>query len=157
MRTKDYADVVIKPPILFLAALVIGCLLTYLFPIGPGLAAPNGAGLAVGLAFIAVGMVLGIFPTWRLRKAGTSVMPGETSTVLVQEGAYKVTRNPIYIGLLLIYFGLCLVLTSIWMLLLIVPAMMILHHGVVLREEDYLTWKFGDAYRHYRDRVPRWL
>lgn len=157
MRTKDYADVAIKPPILFLGALLLGYVLTLWFPIGPGLARPNGLGLTVGLVFVAVGFVLAILPARRFYKAGTSVAPGEPSTVLVKEGIYKVTRNPIYIGLILIYFGLCLVLTSIWMLLLLVPATIILHRGVVKREEDYLSWKFGDAYRSYVSQVPRWL
>ena len=157
MRTKDYADVAIKPPVLFLGALLLGYVLTIWVPIGPGLAQPNGAGLAVGLAFMAVGFALAIFPARRFRKAGTSVMPGEPSTVLIREGAYKVTRNPIYVGLILIYFGLCLVLTSVWMLLLLVPAVIVLHRGVVKREEDYLSWKFGDDYRRYMDQVPRWL
>ena len=84
-------------------------------------------------------------------------MPGEPSTVLVREGAYRVTRNPIYIGLILVYFGLCLVLTSVWMLLLLMPVVIILHRGVVKREEAYLTWKFGESYRRYTERVPRWL
>ena len=157
MRTKDYAEIAIKPPILFLGALVLGVILTILFPLGPGIAAPNGLGLTVGISFTVLGFALAFFPAQRFRKAGTSVMPGEPSTALVREGLYKVTRNPIYIGLILVYFGLSLVLTSVWMLLLLIPAVVILHRGVVKREEDYLTWKFGDAYRRYAEQVPRWL
>ncbi|MDJ0514428.1 MAG: isoprenylcysteine carboxylmethyltransferase family protein [Methyloceanibacter sp.] len=157
MRTKDYADVAIKPPFLFLGALLLGYVLTMWFPIGPGLAQPNGAGLALGLTFMVVGFALAMFPARRFHKAGTSVMPGEPSTVLIREGAYRVTRNPIYIGLILIYFGLCLVLTSVWMLILLIPIVIILHRGVVKREEDYLSWKFGDAYQRYISEVPRWL
>jgi protein-S-isoprenylcysteine O-methyltransferase Ste14 len=48
-------------------------------------------------------------------------------------------------------------LTSEWMLVLLVPVLMILQRGVVLREEAYLSEKFGDAYRKYQARVPRWL
>lgn len=157
MRTKDYADVVIKPPILFLGAVLLGYVLTLLLPIGPGLAKPNGVGLTVGVVFVVAGFVLAVFPARRFRKAGTSVVPGEPAKVLVREGLYKITRNPIYIGLILIYFGLCLVLTSVWMLILLIPAVIVIHQGVVKREEEYLTWKFGDDYRHYMDRVPRWL
>jgi protein-S-isoprenylcysteine O-methyltransferase Ste14 len=157
MRTKDYADVAIKPPILFLGALLLGCLLTVWFPIGSGIAQPNGLGLAVGLSFVVLGFGLAIFPARRFQRAGTSVMPGEASTVLVRDGLYRVTRNPIYIGLILLYFGLSIVLTSVWMLLLLVPAVIVLHRGVVKREEDYLDWKFGEDYRHYVSQVPRWL
>lgn len=70
---------------------------------------------------------------------------------------FGITRNPIYIGLILIYFGLCLVLTSVWMLLLLIPAAIVLHQGVVKREEEYLAWKFGEDYRRYLEQVPRWL
>ncbi|MEM8573480.1 MAG: isoprenylcysteine carboxylmethyltransferase family protein [Pseudomonadota bacterium] len=157
MRTKDYADVAIKPPFLFLGALLLGFVLTLWLPIGPGIAQPNGAGLALGITFMVAGFALAMFPARRFYEAGTSVMPGEPSTVLVRDGAYRVTRNPIYIGLILIYFGLCLVLTSVWMLILIIPIVIILHRGVVKREEDYLSWKFGDAYQRYMTQVPRWL
>ena len=48
-------------------------------------------------------------------------------------------------------------LTSVWILLLLLPVVLILQRGVVLREEAYLERKFGDAYRAYAARVPRWL
>jgi protein-S-isoprenylcysteine O-methyltransferase Ste14 len=48
-------------------------------------------------------------------------------------------------------------LTSVWMLILLVPVLIILQRGVVEREEAYLSEKFGDAYRRYQARVPRWL
>lgn len=157
MRTKDYADVAVMPPVLFLGALALGYGLTRYFPIGPGLASPNGLALTVGLVFMASGLALVVFPARRLRRAGTSVMPGEPAHALVKEGAFRVTRNPIYIGFVLVYFGLAIALTSVWILVLLMPVLVILHRGVVLREEAYLEWKFGDAYRRYAERVPRWL
>ena len=67
------------------------------------------------------------------------------------------TRNPIYIGFVLAYFGLAIILTSLWVLLLLIPVLVILQRGVVEREEAYLGRQFGDAYRKYQARVPRWL
>jgi protein-S-isoprenylcysteine O-methyltransferase Ste14 len=55
------------------------------------------------------------------------------------------------------YFGLAVMLTSAWMLLLLIPVLIILQRGVVEREEAYLQAKFGEAYRTYQTRVPRWL
>jgi protein-S-isoprenylcysteine O-methyltransferase Ste14 len=154
---RDYADVVIKPPLLFAGALVLGCLLTWLAPIGPGLASGNARALAVGAIFAVLGLGLGIFSVWQFRRAGTSVVPGEPSTVLLQTGPYAFTRNPIYIGFVLLYFGLAIVLTSAWMLILLVPVLVVLQRGVVEREEAYLRDKFGEAYRKYEAKVPRWL
>ena len=84
MPEKDYADVAVKPPILFLAALALGYVLTRYFPIGPGLATPNGLALTVGLIFVAVGFSLAIIPARKFRAAGTSVMPGEPAKALVR-------------------------------------------------------------------------
>lgn len=91
------------------------------------------------------------------RRAGTHVAPGQPAAALVTAGPYRFTRNPIYIGFVLVYFGLSIVLTSVWILLLLLPVVLILQRGVVLREEAYLERKFGEAYRAYTARVPRWL
>jgi len=50
-----------------------------------------------------------------------------------------------------------LILTSLWVLLLLIPVLIVLQRGVVLREEDYLERQFGETYRKYQARVPRWL
>jgi len=154
---QDYADVVVKPPILFAGALVLGCLLSWIVPLGPGLGSANGRALAVGGSLMLIGLALVVVSVREFRRAGTSVIPGEPSTVLLDGGPYRFTRNPIYIGLVILYFGLTIMLTSAWMLLLLIPVLIILQRGVVEREEAYLQAKFGEAYRKYQARVPRWL
>ena len=157
MTATDRAEVAIKPPFLFLGALALGALLSLVIPLGPRLASPNGQALAVGVIFVAIGFALAAFSVRNFRRAGTTVVPGEPSTALVVTGPYHVTRNPIYIGLVLMYFGLAIVLTSLWVLLLLIPVLIVLQRGVVEREEDYLERQFGEAYRKYKARVPRWL
>jgi protein-S-isoprenylcysteine O-methyltransferase Ste14 len=157
MATTGAADVVIKPPILFLGALGLGCILSLVVPIGPGLASPSRLGFWVGVIFVVLGLALAVLSIRRFILAGTSPVPGEPSTELVVVGPYRFTRNPIYIGFILIYFGLALILTSLWVLALLVPLLIVLQRGVVEREEVYLEGQFGEAYRKYRTRVPRWL
>jgi protein-S-isoprenylcysteine O-methyltransferase Ste14 len=157
MMTDDHADVAIKPPLLFLGALALGCLLSLIVPIGPRLASPNGNALAVGLTFVALGFALAALSARAFRRAGTDVVPGRPASTLVTTGPYRITRNPIYIGMTLVYFGLSIVMTSIWVLLLLVPVLMILQQAVVLPEEAYLKRRFGAAYRKYQAHVPRWL
>jgi len=157
MRPVDYAEVVIKPPLLFLGALAAGCLLSFILPVGPVLASANATALGTGIAFIVIGFALSFFSARAFHLAGTDVVPGRPSTALVTTGPYRITRNPIYIGFILVYFGLAIILTSIWVLLLLIPVVMILQRGVVKREEAYLQRKFGEAYDRYRARVPRWL
>jgi len=155
--TGDAANVAIKPPFLFLGALALGCLLSLILPIPPGLAQPNTLALMVGLTFVAIGFVLAALSVRHFQLAGTSVVPGEPSTALVVNGPYAFTRNPIYVGFALAYLGLAIMLTSLWVLLLSIPLLVILQRGVVEREEAYLDRQFGEAYRKYKARVPRWL
>ena len=154
---QDYADVVVKPPILFAGAVLLGCLLTWIVPLGPGLGAGNVRALAAGGALALVGFALGALSVREFRRAGTSVVPGEPSTVLLDNGPYRFTRNPIYIAFVILYVGLAIMLTSAWMLVLLIPVLIVLQRGVVEREEAYLQSKFGEAYRKYQTRVPRWL
>jgi protein-S-isoprenylcysteine O-methyltransferase Ste14 len=157
MNANDHAGVAVMPPLLFLVALLGGALLSYVVPIGPGLGSANELALAVGLTFVALGFALVTVSFRNFRRADTSVVPSEPSTALVTTGPYRFTRNPIYIGFVLAYFGFAIVLTSMWVLLLLIPVLAILQRGVVVPEEAYLRRKFGDAYRKYQARVPRWL
>jgi len=154
---QDYVDVVVKPPALFLGAILLGCLLSWIVPLGPGLGSANMRALAAGGMLALVGLALFVVSVREFRRAGTSVVPGEPSTALLESGPYRYTRNPIYISFTLFYFGLAIMLTSAWMLVLLVPVLIVLQRGVVEREEAYLASKFGEAYRKYQLRVPRWL
>jgi len=154
---QDYADVMVKPPILFAGAVLLGCLLSWIVTLGPGLGSANTRALAAGGVLALIGFALMAVSVRQFRQAGTSVIPGEPSTVLLESGPYRFTRNPIYIGFVIFYFGLAFMLTSAWMLVLLIPVLIILQRGVVEREEAYLQAKFGEAYRKYQARVPRWL
>ncbi len=157
MATRDHADLVIKPPILFLGALLLGVILSAIFPLGTDLASPSGGALALGLLLAGLGFALAYVSAQNFRKAGTDFVPGRPATALVVTGPYRWTRNPIYVGFTLVYLGLSLVLTSVWVLLLLVPVLAILQWGVVQREEAYLGTRFGSAYTDYCARVRRWL
>ena len=74
---RDYVDVVVKPPILFAGAVLLGCLLSWIVPLGPGLGSANTRGLAAGGAIALFGFALMAVSVRQFRKAGTSVIPGE--------------------------------------------------------------------------------
>jgi protein-S-isoprenylcysteine O-methyltransferase Ste14 len=156
-NNNDHAGVAIRPPLLFLGALALGSLLSLALPLGTRLASPNGLALTAGLVFVTIGLLLAALAANRFRLAGTPVPVDRPVTALVSVGPYQFTRNPIYIGLVLVYFGLSIILTSLWTLLLLIPVLIILQRYVIAREETYLEKKFVEAYRKYKERVPRWL
>ncbi len=157
MSQPDFADVAVKPPLLFLGAVVAGLLLSLALPIGPGVGSANELAVVVGLTFVVIGFALAAFSVRTFTRAGADVVPGRPATTLVTNGPYRVTRNPIYIGFILLYFGIAILATSVWMLLLLVPLLIVLQRGVVEREETYLDAKFGEEYGKYKAHVPRWL
>jgi len=153
----DHANVVVRPPVLFGVPFLAALVLEYFVPLGPGLAAGPRRAMLVGVGLMVLGFVPFVFAVRRFLAAGTNVPTWEPSLALVEDGPYRYTRNPIYIGLVTLYFGLSVALTSVWALIFLPLLIAVLHHGVVLREEAYLTGKFGDSYRNFQKRIPRWL
>jgi len=92
-----------------------------------------------------------------MQAAGTNVNPSRPTTAIVECGPFGFSRNPLYLALTLLYFGLTLAFNTWWGIVLLVPVLIIMHRGVVLREERYLEQKFGETYRQYRSKVRRYL
>lgn len=153
----DPTQPMLKPPLLLGGALALGCLLSAILPVGPGLGTGNAPAMAVGSLFVLLGFILAFFAARSIFEVTRGRAPEDTQPVLVTEGPYRFTRNPIYIGLVLIYFGLSIVLTSIWVLALLIPVLILLQRNIVPAEEAELEAEFGDTYRKYKARVPRWV
>lgn len=146
----------LKPPVLFGSALLLGVVLSATVPLGAMLGSANTLAAVVGLLFVVAGFVLAALALRRIVGAARGSEQGR-GPALATGGVYAVTRNPLYIGLVLIYFGLAILLTSLWVLVLLAPVLFILQRHIVLPEEAALEASFGDTYRQYQRRVPRWL
>lgn len=142
------------PPLLYALALGVGFILQW---IAPRPIVSSNTGYWIGGVLLAGGVFLAIWGRRVMEQAGTNVNPTLPSTALVTTGPFLFSRNPLYVALTLIYVALALLANALWVLVLIVPVLLILHFGVVLREERYLEAKFSDAYREYRARVRRYL
>jgi protein-S-isoprenylcysteine O-methyltransferase Ste14 len=91
------------------------------------------------------------------KKAGTNVDPAKPALTIARGGPYRFTRNPMYLALCLLQVALGFFLNDWITLLFVVPLALILHFGVVLREERYLTAKFGEPYLQLKRDVRRWF
>lgn len=154
------AGVIARPPLLFLAALLLGFvadhLLTLPFPVSR-IGAAHWISSAIAVALILVGVALVAAGIRNLSRAGTPVPTNQPTRALVTTGIHGWTRNPIYLGLFLVHAGIGIVVRSPWILILMLPLAAVIRYGVVAREEAYLERRFGEAYRDYRARVRRWL
>jgi protein-S-isoprenylcysteine O-methyltransferase Ste14 len=155
-RRRDTAGVIAAPPLLFGAALIVALSLHAIQPIR--IASLSGGMLRLaGVALIVLGLLLSIAVVRAFGRAGTQVSPYRKTTRFVCTGPYRYTRNPDYIGQTLMYAGIAIVANSWWPLFLLPLVLLIVQRGVIRREERYLEAKFGQEYRDYLARVPRWL
>jgi len=156
-HSDDTAGVIMRPPFLYLGGLAIGLGGDLLFdlPALPYLSAASARlpALVMGLA----GFALVAAAAWRFHKAGTNVPTNRPTTALVTSGLYRFSRNPIYIGLTLVYLGVAAFFASLGALVLLPAVLLVMQFGVIRREERYLERRFGAAYRDYKARVRRWL
>ena len=151
------AGVIARPPFLYLTALLLGLVLDRLLP-WP-FAVPGGdlVRWAVAVSLILIGIALAIAGVRNFSSAATPVPTHKPTRALVTTGIHGWSRNPIYVGMFLLYGGIGIAARSPWALILMLPLAITMRYGVVAREEAYLEGRFGDAYRDYKTRVRRWL
>ena len=113
--------------------------------------------LVCGIVFVILAPTLALSAFKTMKAAGTNVHPSEPALALVRSGPFRFTRNPMYLALCLLQVALGFFLNDWITLLFVVPLALIFHHGVVLREERYLTSKFGEPYLQYKREVRRWI
>lgn len=158
MADKDIPGVIAPPPLIFLSGLAAGIAADYAFGWSiTSWGVPSFARWFAGASSLGLGILVMAAGISGFRRAGTPVPTRETTTALVTTGAHGLSRNPLYIGLFLDYTGLALLADSAGALALLLPIAIVMRHGVVAREEAYLTRKFGAEYEAYMARVPRWI
>jgi protein-S-isoprenylcysteine O-methyltransferase Ste14 len=110
-----------------------------------------------GWVLAAIGFLIVGWAVARFVKEKTHVDVRKPTTTLVIEGPYRFSRNPMYLAATLLYAGIAIAYGKMATLTLIIPCLVVMHYGVITREERYLYGKFGDAYRNYHSKVRRWL
>lgn len=148
-------DVAVFPPVLFALTLLAAIGLQWTAPL-PIWNARWPRWVLGGLVFVA-GASIARWGERTMHRAGTEVRPDRPATAIVDGGPFRYTRNPLYVSVALMFAGIGLLANSGWFLLLLIPMGLVLHFGVVRREERYLEAKFGETYRAYRGRVRRYL
>ena len=155
----DTPGVIAPPPLIFGVPLVLG--IVFHKTVG-GLDVPlryldwptrafGGAGIVIAGAALIVTALLAF------RRADTPPEPWKATRALTLRGPYRLTRNPMYFGMALIYLGITLIAGCLLLLGVLVPILVVIDRFVIVREEAYLSQKFGEPYRHYLAASRRWL
>jgi protein-S-isoprenylcysteine O-methyltransferase Ste14 len=155
---NDAAQVKVFPPAVPLATVLLGVAAQYVIPLNVALALPLAARLSIG-TIIVVGSVLGLglWSVLLVRRSGQSENPWKPTTEIVDAGPFRVSRNPMYLQMVLVCVGFSVILWNVYIFVLAPLCAWTLQRLVILPEEVYLERKFGDVYREYKRRVRRWV
>lgn len=151
-ENPDNPGVIAPPPLIFAGPLALGLLLHRFFP---KKFLPRWIGITLGSLGIISGAILIRDGFREMRAAKTNVDPYKPATTVVTAGPYRYTRNPLYVGITLIYTGIALLANALWALFLLPVVLVVMVYGVIKREEQYLERKFGEQYLSYKARVRR--
>jgi protein-S-isoprenylcysteine O-methyltransferase Ste14 len=142
------------PPLYFVAGFLIGLALERVVPLPS--ATPLPARIA-GAVLIGASALLAGSAVYRFRRARTSVLPHRPASAFVAQGPYRFTRNPMYVGMSLLYLGIAVLTGAAWAILLLPLVVFTVDRRVIRREEAYLERRFGPDYVRYKRQVRRWV
>ena len=155
MNSKpDTAGVVVPPPLIYLAGLAVGFGLEALLP---GTSLPGALRWVLGGVIFLLGLGFALAFNTAFAPEGTAVEPWKPTTAIVTGGPYRVTRNPAYLGMALMYAGIALLGDALWALVPLPVVLAVIDRLVIAREERYLERKFGREYLDYKGTVRRWI
>jgi protein-S-isoprenylcysteine O-methyltransferase Ste14 len=150
----DHANVIASPTMIFAGVLVLGFGLDMIWPAS---FLPKGWGLPLGLVAIFAAVNIKLFAAREMVRVKTHLDTRKPTTDIATSGIYSVSRNPLYIGMILLNTGIACIVNSLWIFLLSAGLVAILQKGVIEPEEAYLEKKFGDKYLRYKAKVRRWI
>ena len=155
-KAKDHPGVYVPPPLIYVATFFLSLLLQKLIPFDrrffEGSIAP-----VLGVLCIATGFFFNIPSLRQFFKTKNTIVTIRPANSLQTSGIYAISRNPMYISLLMFYTGVASLAGNWWTLLLIPLLVAILTYFVIRPEERYLERAFGEDYLAYKQRVRRWI
>ena len=153
---NDGAAVRIAPPLVYLGAVILG-IVVHAFVVPLPVALSTGLRIALGMVAAVLGLALMGGAIGLFRRTGQSPEPWKSTPEIISTGVYRITRNPMYVGMALLQIAIGVGLGNWWIVILVPAVLAIVHATAVRHEELYLEAKFADEYRQYKTTVRRWL
>ena len=154
-KNQEHATVVLFPPLVGLTLIIAGITLQVYVPLK--ITFSTTIGLVAGIIILISGIGLQVVCLRALKKAKTTPLFQKPTTNVLQSGPYARSRNPIYIAVFIQFLGVAFMVNTWWLIFALPVLYIYLRFGVIAREEQYLEQKFGDEYRTYQSKVPRWI
>ena len=144
----------IIPPVYLFAALLLMWLLQRYFPVQQFIHTPVAYAGVVPVLF---GIAMAAVSAGMFLKVDTGLEPFDEATTLVTGGFFRFTRNPMYLGMFLMLFGVAFLLGSLGALMPLLFFVLVIRYNFVAGEERFLEAAFGQQYLDYKSEVRRWI
>lgn len=144
----------VVPPDYFLIFILLNIVLDYLIPIKEIIFYPYKY---FGILFIILGIYLNLKVYFVYKKVKNPMKPDEIPNVLITSSVFKITRNPIYLGMFLILLGEAIFLGSLISFTLPIVFIILVDRITIPAEEKILEKRFGKKYLNYKNIVRRWI
>jgi len=155
-KKNDHPGVYVPPPFVYLSFYLLSVSLQKILPFEKHFL-KNWVTQTIGWILIVIGFSLIIPAVKKFFTSGTSLLTVKPATALQTTGIYHYSRNPIYLGMLLLYGGTGFFIGNWWTYILIPAVVYTMQSYVIKREERYLRSAFGDEYLQYCKSVRRWI
>jgi protein-S-isoprenylcysteine O-methyltransferase Ste14 len=153
-RSEETVGFRLWPPVAIGAPLLVGWLATLQWGDPVELGAWR---LPLGWALVLLFAGWNGWSLWLFAHHETGLLPGQATHAMIEQGPYRLSRNPLYVGLLALYLAVALLAPTFWGLALFPVAVLLVLWGAILPEERFLRERFGAPYDDYTRRVRRWL
>ena len=153
---KDNPGVYIPPPLFYVVLFLAALFLQKEIPINPVLF--RGQGMKIlGIIFIVISLFFLISSLRQFFQSKNTLVTMKPAFSLQTNGIYQITRNPMYLGLAIVYLGLSCLIGNWWNIILLPFLFLLVQQYIIKKEENYLGRRFGKEYAAYKDKVRRWL
>lgn len=153
---KDSPGVYIPPPLFYVVIFLIALFLQNKFPINAIIF--RGQGMKIlGIIFIVIALIFLIRSLQQFIRSKNTVVTMLPASSLQTNGIYHITRNPMYLGLAIVYLGISCLVGNWWNMILFPFLLLLVQQYIIKHEEKYLDRRFGKEYTEYKHKVRRWL
>lgn len=143
-----------RPPRIAMLLLALAATLHWLTPLGAIPVLPSAyLPVAIGLT----GFVVMMWAWWQFKRNNVAICPTDRTTRLLTTGVYRLTRNPMYLGMVMMLAAVAIWIGTLPFVAAAIAYFVIINFVFCPFEEDKLTTAFGDDYSRYRNRVGRWI
>lgn len=152
----DSPGVYFPPPLLYVLAFLAAIFLQKKFPVDNSIFHLLTIKI-VGILFLFVSLLFSITSLRQFFISKNTLVPIKPASSLQTNGIYGISRNPMYVGLALVYLGISCFIGNWWNVILCPLLLLIVQEYIIKREEKYLSRRFGKEYDVYKTKVRRWL